>query len=441
MKLFTSLIILILFQSCSFDTKSGIWKNENLITDDKNELFQGFETLTSSNKSLNRSIPIDQNFDFNLSIPVSNLLWKDIYYNGSNNLNNFKYNDLNQLSIKSKKLTKFKTSPFKLFEEGNLIINDVRGNIIVYSTNTNKIISKFNFYKKNYKKIKKNINFTVDNKIIYISDNIGYLYAFNYIKNKLVWAKNYKIPFRSNIKLIGDKLVASNQNNNLIFFDKKNGNILNSLPTEETTIKNKFINNISSDNKSLFFLNTYGSIYSVDIEQMKINWFLNLNQSLDINPSSLFSANEIINSKNKIVISAKEFTYILNAKTGSIMHKKNFSSKIKPLIIDDYLFMITKKNLLVATNLNDGNIIYSYDINQKISDFLKIRKSEVEFKNIMMINGEIYIFLRNSYLLKFNVNGKLKHVIKLKSKIYTHPILIDESILYLNFKNKYVKID
>ena len=60
---------------------------------------------------------------------------------------------------------------------------------------------KFNFYKKKYKKIKKKLNFIIENGIIYVSDNIGYLYAFNYKTKKFLWAKNYKIPFRSNIKL------------------------------------------------------------------------------------------------------------------------------------------------------------------------------------------------------------------------------------------------
>ena len=38
----------------------------------------------------------------------------------------------------------------------------------------------------------------------------------------------------------------------------KNGNILKMITTEETIIKNKFINNISLINDNTFFLNTYG---------------------------------------------------------------------------------------------------------------------------------------------------------------------------------------
>ena len=47
----------------------------------------------------------------------------------------------------------------------------------------------------------------VEKEIIYISDNIGYVYAYNYLENKILWAKNYKIPFKSNLKIYENKLL------------------------------------------------------------------------------------------------------------------------------------------------------------------------------------------------------------------------------------------
>ena len=75
--------------------------------------------------------------------------------------------------------------------------------------------------------------------------------------------------------------MAASQNNNLYFFNKIDGSILKLIPTEETIITNKFINNLSLSNNNLFFLNNYGSLYSVNIKQMKINWFINLNRTQD----------------------------------------------------------------------------------------------------------------------------------------------------------------
>ena len=67
--------------------------------------------------------------------------------------------------------------------------------------------------------------------MIYVSDNIGFLYAYDHVKNKVIWAKNFKVPFRSNLKIVEDKLAAANQNNNLYIIDKNSGDNLKLIPT------------------------------------------------------------------------------------------------------------------------------------------------------------------------------------------------------------------
>ena len=175
MKFFYILIIFILFQGCSFDNKTGIWKNDKNIATEDNDVFKEFETLSSSTKTFDKIIPIREGFNFKISPIINNFEWKDIFYSRNNIYKNFKYNDLNELIFKSKKITKYKTNNFILFEDNNLIASDQQGNIIVFSINENSIITKFNFYKKRHKKIKKVLNFIVENNIIYIADNIGYL--------------------------------------------------------------------------------------------------------------------------------------------------------------------------------------------------------------------------------------------------------------------------
>ena len=123
--------------------------------------------------------------------------------------------------------------------------------------------------------------------------------------------KNFSI-----LKIFDNYLVAANQNNDLFIFNKFNGNVLKQIPTEETSVKNEFINNISIGKDSLFFLNTYGSLYSIDTSKLKINWFVNLSQSLDTSVSNLFLSNQILFNKGKIIISTNQYTYNLNSKTG-----------------------------------------------------------------------------------------------------------------------------
>ena len=53
MKFFYALIILLFFQNCSFDNKTGIWKNKGDTPIEKKNIFSEFETLSSSNQSFN----------------------------------------------------------------------------------------------------------------------------------------------------------------------------------------------------------------------------------------------------------------------------------------------------------------------------------------------------------------------------------------------------
>ena len=88
--------------------------------------------------------------------------------------------------------------------------------------------------------MEKFLNLIVENDIIYVSDNLGYFYAFDYIKNSVIWAKNFNIPFRSNLKLNSDKIFTVDHQNNLYFLKKKGGDKLNKIPTEEFKLNNDF---------------------------------------------------------------------------------------------------------------------------------------------------------------------------------------------------------
>ena len=56
----------------------------------------------------------------------------------------------------------------------------------------------------------------------------------------------------------------------------------------------------------------------------------------------------------------------------------------------------------------------------------------------MLINNEIFIFLKNSYLLSFQSSGMIKSIKKLPVKLNSTPIIIDKFIYFLNNKNKLI---
>ena len=440
MKLFYAIIILFILSSCSFDDKTGIWKNENLTQSTKDGPLNDFKKISSSKNIFDTIINLDKKFIFNLSDIITNDHWKDSFYSESNNFDNFKYNNNNQIILKSKKITKYESNKQLLYYKNNIILNDRRGNIIIYSINKNKVISKFNFYKKRYKKLKKSINLIIENNILFVADNLGYIYAYDLQTNSLLWAKNFKIPFKSNLKVYGDMVIVANIKNNVFFLKKSNGETIKSILTEETRVTNQFVNNFSITKDNLLFLNSFGSLYSINLNTKKIKWFLNLNQSLDLKTDNLFNGNQIVNYNDKIVVSSNNFLYLINSQTGNILRNKNFSSDIKPIINNEYIFLITKNNYLISARLHDGEIIYSYNLKDQLSEYFKA-KNKLEIHNFFVANNKLLIFINSKYLAFLNINGQIENIKKLPFKIKSNPIFINGSIIYLDNNNKIKILD
>jgi outer membrane protein assembly factor BamB len=432
------LIILILtLPNCSFDNKTGIWKNieqNDIVFEDTR--FKDFKALSSETKTFNTVIKPKQNVKIVIDpvkIPIG---WNEPYYQNSNNSDNFKYKDLNELIFKSRKLTKYKVKNHILFDGERILTTDIKGNIIIYSIQEKKVLIKYNFYKKKYKKIEKKLHFIVEGNIVYVADNLGYLYALNYDNNRILWAKNYKVPFRSNLKIMNNIIVAADQNNSLYFFNKSDGVIKKQIPTEEVSLKNNYINSMALNKDGLFYLNTYGSLYSVNKNNFRIKWFINLNKTVDLNPSNLFYSNPVVIYKKRIIVSTDPDLYIIDVDTGSTTRKISISSILKPIVSGNNIFLITKDNLLVCINLISGNIEYSLNISEEIGEFLETDSKPIIIKSLFLVNNNLFVFLNNSYLVKFNSKGKIYNINKLPEKIGTLPIFINESILYLNRSNK-----
>jgi outer membrane protein assembly factor BamB len=437
MKIFLALIIIFLLSNCSFDNKSGIWTNNNSNVK-KEDQFKDFETLYSQTQTFNTIVRPDKSLMIILDPIKKNYKWTDEFYNDSNNLENFAYKELNEIIFKSQKISRSEVKKTFLFENQNAIFVDYKGNIIVYSLEKENIIFKYNFYKKNYKKIKKILNFIVEDNIIYVGDNFGYLYAVDYLNNKLIWAKNFKIPFRSNLKILENKLIIADTNNSLIYINKTNGNKLKAIPTEETLIMNNFVNSLATIKENLYYLNTYGSLYSLN-NNGRIKWFINLNQSIDINPTNLFNSNPIVINKDKLIISTNLFLYFIDLNSGSTLFKISISSLLKPIVSGDNLFLITKDNLLVSININSFKINYSVDLEQTIANFLDVKKKKpISIKTLLLVNNNLFLFLNNSFFIKLDLFGEIKEISKLSSKIKSDPIFINESLIYINNKNKLI---
>ena len=168
MRLLTVLMLTFFLLNCSFDNKSGIWKNENFNSNEKKTsgTFDGFEKLSTDSDIFDKVIQIESKYEIKFLKPETTNSWNDIFFSKSNNSKNFSFSEKNKINFRSKKITKNNINEYILFIDNNVITSDEKGNLIIFSTIKDKIINRFNFYKKNYKKSKKYLNLYVENNLI-----------------------------------------------------------------------------------------------------------------------------------------------------------------------------------------------------------------------------------------------------------------------------------
>ena len=64
--------ILIFFQSCSFDKKSGIWKYESDASTKQKDALKGFKSISVETKKFEKIVNFDNNFNIILDKQISN---------------------------------------------------------------------------------------------------------------------------------------------------------------------------------------------------------------------------------------------------------------------------------------------------------------------------------------------------------------------------------
>ena len=101
-----------------------IWKNENNISDKKEDQFKDFKVLSTRNSSFNKIIPYKENLKFIINKPKKNLNWLDIFYDKTNNYPNLSFSGMNQLVLESDKISRSDLNNSILLENNVLITSD-----------------------------------------------------------------------------------------------------------------------------------------------------------------------------------------------------------------------------------------------------------------------------------------------------------------------------
>lgn len=431
----------ILLSNCSFDRATGIWSGE----EDEKRRIALLEKEQKSKLDVIRIYSTDDTFaeeilsskSINLSEPKKNSSWEMSGLNKKNYFGNLYLSGIDNRFLKKKigknkfKISQIMSSP--IFFNDNMILSDDTGTI--FSINLNgKINWKKNIYKKVYKKINKNLTFSSHKEIIYVSDNIGFIYSINADSGNVIWIKNHGVPLKSNIKIHNNKIFLINQDNRLLCLKTEDGSKIWDIRSIKSFIKSQNLLSLAiSDQGNLFALNSAGDLFKVKADNGGLYWSLNTTGSMLAHDTDFFKSSDIVISEDAIIFATSNSVHSYNLTNGYSNWRKEVGTSITPIVDGNNIFIVTNNGYFLNLDKKSGEIIWSTNILK----VLKKRKRETYITGVIMGSGKIYATTQNGHIIVSSGNsGKVEYSKKIANFISSTPIIIDGSLFVLTEKSR-----
>jgi len=419
---------LILISNCSFNSNSRIWNDQKNEIEQNENIVEIFGTKEVATKEFNSNISID----FSDTAPQ-----------------NLKYNNFGSYDYKARleKVEGYRFSKFNsldglnskpLFLKDGLIYFDKKGALLRFDQNS-KVIWKNNFYSKSEKKLNPILSLALDENNLVIVDNISKVYSVNLNTGELNWSKNNPYPFNSEIKIHNESFFAIDFNNTLRCFKIIDGSECWNLATESSfTISNTDYSLAIIDNQ-VIFNNSIGDITAVDISSGLIIWQLPTQSSSIINQTYNFKLSNLVSDGKSIFFSnnRNEF-YSVDIKTGSLNWKNDISSKLTPIILDEFILTISEDGYLFTIQKEQGNILRINDI---YSLYKAKKRKDIKPEGFVIANNKIFLTNNNGHLIVINLKtGKIEQIKKIAREKISKPYIFNQH-LYLVKNGTIVKYD
>ena len=191
--------------------------------------------------------------------------------------------------------------------------------------------------------------------------------------------------------------------------------------------------------EKIYFNNSLGDISSADIATGEMIWQTPTQSNLVYDEGYFLKTSDIIADNSSLYFSNnKNEFFSLDLKTGIKNWKQEVNSNLRPTLIDDYLFTVSKEGYLIIIEKKSGNIIR---VNYIFNTIKKNKRSIIEPTGFIVGKKNIYLTTSHGKLLEIDIlSGKTKSLIKIDNKKISRPLVLNQD-LYIITDNSIIRLN
>ena len=386
--------------------------------------------------------PITQEFNPTLKIKLNKLTRGAPFLgNNTNNSGNSDFeNEFKKIkSFKFKKIDDFDFSqPELIFTKDNSIIFfDGDGSIFKINSQL-KEVWKVNYYSKNEKKLSPILYFEQDGKNIIVADTLSKYYSIDLETGNLLWSSENSSPFNSNIKNFKDTFFVADFDNVIRCFSKLDGKEIWNFETENSFIKSQKKLSLILKGETVFFINNLGDITALNANDGSLVWQTPTQSNVIYQNAFSIENSDLVFANNSIYFSNnKNEIFSIDSRSGIVNWKQSVNSSLRPTVVENLIFSISKEGFLFVINDKSGKIVRITNL----FSILKNKKNKIRPTGFIMGKNKIYLSLSNGKLMKIDaLNGIEEDLFKLHGSKISRPYVLNGDV-YLIKNNSIIKSD
>ena len=324
----------------------------------------------------------------------------------------------------------------------NIIFVDDRATLFILNENF-KLVHKFQIHNlKKYKDYPLKFSLVSESDILFISDNLGSIFAYDLKNYKTLWRNELEVPFLSNLALYKNNIFVSNSNGKIYSFNTLSGKQNWSYETGTQTAKSYKAYRVSISNNKLLFSNDFGKITCIDLDKQTVLWSRTLQLSTAYQDMNLLELADFVTENNNLYITSSFGRFLkLDLNNGNILWSNNiYSATTIPIINNNSVALITDNGFLNIFDKASGKILYK----KNLLNFLHMEKNKNKknsLNNIFLLSGTFYITTNNGYVFLVNSNDlQFIEYKKLSSSINSNIAISKNAIFFVGNKDAIFKI-
>ena len=401
-KFFLYLVLILFLSNCGLGKKDVVENNQNAKV-----LFE-------------KPKPIEQELNPTLNIKISTITKGEPFLSNTTNNNgnlNFFTKFENIFSYKFSSIDNFNFNQLELLftDDNNLIFFNGKGEIFKVSKDFEEYW-KVNHYTKKEKKYNPILYFAQAGSNIIVMDTLSKVYSIKSDNGDLNWSIKSRTGFNSNAKITKNRVIVVDFDNVIRAFSINDGKELWNFVTENPFIKSQKKLSLAIKGEVVFFVNSIGDITALNINDGSLVWQTPTQSAIIFQDAFKLENSDIIFANDTIYFSnnRNEF-FAIDARSGVLKYKQTINSSLRPTVIENYVFSVSKEGFLFVIDDKTGNVLRITNIFKNIEN----KKKKIEPTGFILAQNKIYVSLSNGRLIKVDaISGNEEEIYKIgKSKI------------------------